>query len=222
MNLVEKIEHSKEIIRKALKEYGKVRLACSFGKDSMVVLHLALQVDRDIDVFAVMTPYKPIETFEYMDKMKREWELNLTEYTSDEIVPDKLYKTNPNKCCEILKVEPTKKALEGYDAWITGLRNDEGETRRGYKEIEKHDTITKINPILNWSEREIWVYMAINGIPPHPWYKLGYRSIGCAPCTAIIDDEEPERNGRWKGTDKCAGECGIHTKIGRKKAWGDM
>ena len=130
MNLVEKIEHSKEIIRKALKEYGKVRLACSFGKDSMVVLHLALQVDRDIDVFAVMTPYKPIETFEYMDKMKREWELNLTEYTSDEIVPDKLYKTNPNKCCEILKVEPTKKALEGYDAWITGLRNTEGRTRK--------------------------------------------------------------------------------------------
>lgn len=218
MNFVEKIEHSKEVIRQALKEYKKVRLACSFGKDSMVVLHLALQIDNDIDVFAVMTPYKPIETFEYMDKMKRKWHLNFTEYTSDETVPNKLHETDPDECCRLLKVLPTKKALNGYDAWITGLRNDEGETRRGYKEVEVHDDITKINPILNWSEREIWVYMAINDIPPHPWYGLGYRSIGCAPCTDIIDDGEPERNGRWKGTKKQGLECGIH----KKKAWEKM
>jgi phosphoadenosine phosphosulfate reductase len=218
MNLVEKIEHSKEVIKKALKEHNKIRLACSWGKDSMVVLHLALQVDKNIDVFAVLTPYKPIETFQYMDRMKREWKLNLTEYTSDKIVPYELYKTNPDECCRILKVLPTKEALKGYDAWITGLRNDEGETRRGYKEVEEHGSITKINPILNWSEREIWQYIAVNNIPVHPWYKLGYRSLGCSPCTVIIDDEEPERNGRWQGTKKQAGECGIHNK----KAWEKM
>lgn len=218
MNLVEKIEHSKEVIRETLSKYKKVRLACSWGKDSMVVLHLALQIDPNIEVFAVLTPYKPVETFEYMARMKREWNLNLVAYASNEKVSEDLHKTNPDECCKILKVEPTKRALEGYDAWITGLRNDEGETRRGYKEVEEHETITKINPILNWSEREIWVYMATNEIPPHPWYKLGYRSIGCAPCTEIIDDEEPERSGRWKGTNKCGGECGIH----KGKAWRKM
>ena len=211
ISFTEKIARSKKIIRETLERYKKVRFACSWGKDSMVMLHLALEVDKGIDVFTVLTPYKPKETFEYMDRMKRKWKLNLKEYTSHESVVYELYKTDPDECCRILKVEPTKEAIKGYDAWVTGLRKDEGYTRTNYKEVEIYDDIVKINPILDWSEREIWQYIAVYGIDSHPWYKDGYRSIGCAPCTSIVSDDEPERSGRWRGTSKCSGECGIHS-----------
>jgi phosphoadenosine phosphosulfate reductase len=82
-----------------------------------------------------------------------------------------------------------------------------------YQEVERIGTLTKINPILLWTELDVWRYLAINQIPMHPWYFEGYRSLGCAPCTSKVLDDEPERAGRWKGTSKCGGECGIHTAV---------
>ncbi len=210
MNLSEKIEHSKSLIAKSLNKF-KTIVAVSWGKDSIVTLHLALQVDKNISCFTVLTYFKPKETFEYMEKMKKEWNLNLKVYKSDERVSDNLPYTNPDECCRILKVEPTLRAIKDYDCWITGLRNTEGRTRIDYEEVEVYEDIVKLNPILKWTEREVWQYLATNNIPVHPWYARGYRSLGCAPCTAIIDENEPERSGRWKGTSKCGGECGIHT-----------
>lgn len=211
--IVNKIEHSKQIISDAVKEYGdKIEVACSFGKDSMVVVHLALQIKPDIRIFSVMTPFKPKETFEYKDKMIQYYNLNLVEYMSKELVDPDLPKTDPNECCRILKVEPTKEAVKGLQAWICGLRNTEGRTRKDYKEIEEKGGLIKVNPILNWTELDIWRYMAINSIPVHPFYARGYRSLGCEPCTTLISDDALEREGRWIGTSKCGGECGIHTQ----------
>ncbi len=214
MNLIEKIALSKTLIKAALKEFPNVRLACSFGKDSMVVLHLALQIKPDIDVFFVNTPMKPEETKIYGLEITALWNLNLELVESDRKMNfhlANLWQTNPDLCCEIFKVEPTKKALVGVDCWITGLRNTEGKTRADYHVIEEGDNITKLNPILSWTEREIWQYLASHNIPVHPWYKKGMRSLGCEPCTVIVDEKESERDGRWKGTCKAAGECGIHT-----------
>ena len=212
-NLIEKIEHSKKIIEDSLKKYKRIAVACSFGKDSIVVLHLALQIKPDIPVFTVLTPFKPKETFEYKDKMTKLWNLNIKVYMSKKKVPYGFWKTNPDECCRILKVEPTKEAVKNLDAWISGLRSTEGRTRKDYKEIEKIGNLVKINPILNWTELDVWRYIAINQIPVHPWYKKGYRSLGCEPCTTLADDDEPERAGRWRNTSKCGGECGIHTQI---------
>jgi len=211
--IVGKIERSKQIISDAVMEYGdKVEVACSFGKDSMVVVHLALQIKPDIRIFSVMTPFKPKETFEYKDKMIQHYNLNLVEYTSKERVDPDLPKNDPDECCRILKVEPTKEAVKDLQAWICGLRNTEGRTRKDYKEIEEKGGLIKINPILNWTELDIWRYMAINNIPVHPFYAKGYRSLGCEPCTTLISDDALEREGRWIGTSKCGGECGIHTQ----------
>ena len=211
--LVDKIDHAKQIISDAVKKYGdKVEVACSFGKDSMVVVHLAIQIKSDIRIFSVMTPFKPQETFEYKDKMIQLYNLNIVEFMSEETVDPDLPKTNPDECCRILKVEPTKEAVKDLDAWICGLRNTEGRTRKDYKEVEEKGGLVKINPILNWTELDIWRYMAINNIPVHPYYARGYRSLGCEPCTKLINDDELEREGRWLGTSKCGGECGIHTQ----------
>ncbi|MHA1123044.1 MAG: phosphoadenylyl-sulfate reductase [Candidatus Heimdallarchaeota archaeon] len=211
--IVDKIDHAKQIISDAVTKYGdKVEVACSFGKDSMVVVHLALQIKPDIRIFSVMTPFKPKETFEYKDKMIQHYNLNLVEYISKEKVDPNLPKTDPDECCRILKVEPTKEAVKDLEAWICGLRNTEGRTRKDYKEIEEKGGLFKINPILNWTELDIWRYMAINNIPVHPFYARGYRSLGCEPCTKLISDDALEREGRWLGTSKCGGECGIHTQ----------
>ena len=203
-------EHSKEVIRECLNRYEKVAVACSFGKDSMVVVHLAIHIKPDIPIFTVMTPYKPKETFEYKDKMTKLWNLNITEYRAKKSVPDGLWKTLPDECCKILKVEPTREAVKDLDAWITGLRSTEGRTRTEYQEWELKGGLMKVNPILYWTEADTWRYLAVNQIPVHPWYAEGYRSIGCAPCSS--PGGVNERDGRWKGTSKCGGECGIHTQ----------
>jgi phosphoadenosine phosphosulfate reductase len=96
--------------------------------------------------------------------------------------------------------------------WVTGLRCTEGRTRTDFKEVEERDKgLIKLNPILIWKEREVWQYLALYQVPVNSLYKEGYRSLGCEPCTRISSGED-ERAGRWIGTSKCGGECGIHTR----------
>lgn len=241
-NFTQKIEHSKKVIKDALAKYSKIGVACSFGKDSMTVVHLAREVDKNIPVFAVMTVFKPDETLNYLTEMDKKMNLNLTVYlVSDKPLPilekagiktvllsakefhdnwdasqkeegKSLYEAKPDLCCKLLKVDPTKEAVKDLDAWVTGLRSTEGYTREDYKEVEEKGGLIKINPILDWTELDIWRYLAINQIPVNPLYAQGYRSLGCAPCSKIIGDDQLERAGRWQNTSKCGGECGIHTQ----------
>jgi len=125
-----------------------------------------------------------------------------------------IYEVDPDLCCKLLKVDPTIAAVEYLDAWFTGLRNTEGRTRKDYMEIEEDRSgpgLVKLNPILTFTELDIWRYLAMNEIPVNPLYKQGYRSLGCAPCSKIVGDDKDERDGRWQDTSKCGGECGIHT-----------
>ncbi len=240
MDELEKIKHAKELIADSIKRYPKIAVACSFGKDSMVVVHLAREVDPNIKIFAVMTPFKPQETYKYLESMNKKWHLDTTVYMVADRVPDifrddslevillpteefrqkasqaeaksgqPIYRVDPDECCRLLKVDPTKIAVKDLDAWITGLRCTEGRTRVDYEEVEEKGGLIKINPILEFTEAEVWRYMATRGIEPHPWYGLGYRSLGCAPCSG--PGGELERSCRWQDTSKCGGECGIHTQ----------
>ena len=237
-----KVEHAKELIREAIAQYPRIAVACSFGKDSLVVVHLAREVDPDIRVFSVMTQYKPRETFEYLKLMDEKWRLGTAVYMVADHAPGVLrnngsvvdvrllpaeefnrkasqyadqtgkaiHDADPDECCRLLKVEPTKAAVSDLDAWICGLRSTEGRTREDYQEVEEKGGLIKINPILTFTEAEIWRYMSTRGIEPHAWYGQGYRSLGCAPCSN--PGGELERDGRWQGTSKCGGECGIHTQ----------
>ncbi len=236
----DKVEHAKELIAYAIRNYPRVAVACSFGKDSMVTVHIAREVNPRIKIFSIMTQYKPRETFEYLRLMNKKMDLGTTVYIVADNVPEALqdgslevrllpaeefnkkasetriqtgneiYAVNPDECCQLLKVEPTRVAVSSLDVWITGLRCTEGQTRVDYEEIENKGGLIKINPILTFTEAEIWRYIATKGIEPHPWYGSGYRSLGCAPCSA--PGGELERDCRWKGTSKCGGECGIHTQ----------
>lgn len=214
LNFKEKVDRSLALIEEA---YGKYKdglvVANSLGKDSMAVWDLAKKVSPKIKGFIVTTRFKPRETKQFMQEVVRRYP-ELKVYESHAEVPSDLYKTDPDKCCEILKVEPVKRAVEEMQVtcWVTGLRCTEGRTRTDYKEVEERDKgLIKLNPILIWQEREVWQYLAIYRVPVNPLYAEGYRSLGCAPCTHISSGEN-ERAGRWIGTSKCGGECGIHTR----------
>ncbi len=236
----EKIVHAREVIAEAIRSYPRIAVACSFGKDSMVAVHLAREVDPEIKVFSVMTRFKPVETYQYLKRMNERMNLSTTVYMVADSVPEplrddsiemvllptdefdrkaalveaetgqKIYAADPDECCRLLKVEPTRTAVSELDAWICGLRNTEGRTRVDYQEVELKGGLFKINPILTFTEAEIWRYMSTRGIESHPWYAQGYRSLGCAPCSH--PGGELERDGRWQNTSKCGGECGIHTQ----------
>jgi len=214
LNFAQKVDRSLGLIREAYQEYGdRLVVANSLGKDSVAVWHLAKRVSPDIRGFIITTRFKPPETVRFMEEeVARFPELRV--FRNNEPIPDELYKFDPDRCCEVLKVKPTQWALEEMNTacWVTGLRCTEGRTRTDYREIEERDKgLIKLNPILLWHEREVWQYLALNQVPVNPLYAMGYRSLGCVVCTRITAGAS-ERAGRWAGTSKCGGECGIHTR----------
>jgi phosphoadenosine phosphosulfate reductase len=214
LNFAQKVDRSLGLIREAYEEYGdRLVVANSLGKDSCAAWHLAKRVSPDIPGFIVTTRFKPEETVQFMNEMVSMYP-ELRVYRNDEPIPDKLYETDPDLCCDILKVQPTRRAIEEMNVacWVTGLRCTEGRTRTDFQEVEERDEgLIKLNPILIWHEREVWQYLALYGVPVNPLYAKGYRSLGCEPCTRISSGPD-ERAGRWVGTSKCGGECGIHTR----------
>jgi len=210
----QKVERSLKLIKEAHDIYGdNLVVANSLGKDSSVVWDLAKKIDKEIKGFIVTTRYQPQETLEFMEEETERFP-ELIIFENKEPIPDRLYEKDPDLCCELLKVKPTRRALNELDAncWVTGLRCTEGRTRTEFKEIEERDQgLIKLNPILIWKEREVWQYLALNNVHVNPLYEKGYRSLGCAPCTEISTSPN-ERAGRWVGTSKCGGECGIHTR----------
>jgi phosphoadenosine phosphosulfate reductase len=123
--------------------------------------------------------------------------------------PD-LWKRDPDLCCYLNKVLPMQTALRRCKAWITGIRRDQSARRANARVVTcRDDGLVKINPLLTWTQQDVWRYIEFHDLPPHPLYGRGYRSIGCAPCTRPVRSEESERAGRWSGTPKQ--ECGLHT-----------
>ncbi len=214
LNFKQKVDRSLALIKEAYQEYGNgLVVANSLGKDSVAVWDLTKKVSPRIRGFVVTTRFKPKETVQFMKEMVARYP-ELKVFKNDEEIPDKLYQTDPDRCCYFLKVLPTRWAVEQMkiECWVTGLRCTEGRTRTDFKEVEERDKgLIKLNPILIWREREVWQYLSLNGVKVNPLYAQGYRSLGCEPCTTITTGRD-ERAGRWIGTNKCGGECGIHTR----------
>jgi phosphoadenosine phosphosulfate reductase len=210
----QKVDRSLALIDEAYQRFGDgLVVANSLGKDSVVVWDLAKRVSPNIRGFIVTTRFKPPETKKFMHEEVAKYP-ELRVFQNNASIPDKLYATEPDKCCDLLKVEPVRRAIEEMDVtcWVTGLRCTEGRTRVDFHEVEERDEgLIKLNPILPWYEREVWEYLALRKVDVNPLYEEGYRSLGCAPCSSISTGAD-ERAGRWIGTSKCGGECGIHTR----------
>lgn len=214
LTFAQKVDRSLGLINDAYEKFGdQLVVANSLGKDSVVVWDLIKRVNPKIKGFIITTRFKPNETVQFMGQQIKVYP-ELRVFKEDGPVADKLYETDPDECCNILKVQPTRQAVKEMNVkcWVTGLRCTEGRTRTDFQEIEQRDkNLLKLNPILIWNEREVWQYIALNKVEVNPLYNQGYRSLGCAPCTQIAAGPD-ERAGRWLGTSKCGGECGIHTR----------
>ncbi len=189
MNLEEKIELSAIVIEHALKNYQKLFVSCSFGKDSLVIADLAQGIKKDVQFIGIDTGYEFDETLSYADKMIKQRSMNFiwARPSREDIEKidwkygDSFVKNGQYKCCE-MKLPAIEKHLADYDAWITGIRRDETEGRRDTKIIER-GKIIRISPIAFWSESDVWEYIKNIGLEYHPLYDRGYKSLGCKPCT---------------------------------------
>jgi phosphoadenosine phosphosulfate reductase len=203
---------------------GRTAAVSSFGAESAVLLHMIAEIDRDIPVIFTNTQKMFGETLAYRDELsERLGFTDLRVYRPDpRILAAKdatglRWSYDPDGCCEIRKVEPLQRALASFDAWISGRKGFQASSRAAIPLFEldtKHPggAKLKLNPLAGCSKDDLNAYFEAHQLPRHPLEAQGYLSIGCSPCTSIVQPGEDPRAGRWRGWDKV--ECGIHTPVG--------
>lgn len=191
-----------------------VTVASSMGDE--VLVELVAQSAPEIDVFFLDTGYHFPETLETRDHYAARVRLRTvtpldTVAQQDATWGPQLHDREPDRCCAMRKVEPLERALEGRAAWVTGMRRVDAPTRTdiGLVGWDERRSMAKINPIAAWSDDDIERFAFEESVFLHPLRRLGYASIGCAPCTRAVAEGEDQRAGRWSGTNKT--ECGLHT-----------
>ena len=204
---------------------GRIALVSSFGADSAVLLHMVSTIDKATPVIFVDTEQLFPETLAYRDRLVDH--LGLTNLQS--FVPDAaelaaqdpenfLWASDPDRCCDLRKVAPLARSLTGYEAWITGRKQFQANTRASLPFFEAEGERVKINPLAGWSATKVLAYLDVHDLPRHSLVAKGYPSIGCIPCTSAVRPGEDARAGRWRGRGKT--ECGIH--IGSLNAGSDI
>lgn len=208
----------RQLLQDRLTGAADVCVTSSFQAEDVVVLHLVRAILPDVPVLFLETGYHFPETLAYRDRMAAEWGLNLVNVLPKSTVAEQevefgiLNQTAPDRCCAIRKVEPLFRALGDYRVWVTGLRRQQSKSRANLQVEESFalpsgHALEKLNPLAEWTTRDVWQYAEAHEIPLLPLYDLGYSSIGCAPCTSLPSDPNDPRSGRWGGQKL---ECGIH------------
>jgi len=205
---------------------GPVKLACSFSVEDVVVIDMAKEAGLDIGIFALDTGRLNEETYEVADAIAERYRIKIDWFFPRHEAVEALERekglfsfreslANRHECCHIRKVEPLGRALRGLAGWITGLRREQSVTRSGLAPIEPDEAnggILKINPLLEWTEAQVWEYADARRIPVNRLHKQGYPSIGCAPCTRPVAPGEHPRAGRWWWENPEHKECGLHRR----------
>ncbi len=208
-----------DIVATACDLFGdRLTLASSFGLEDVALIHMAANVARrPLDVFCLDTGVLFPETYSLMKRFEDLYPIRLRRITPELTLAQQeeqhgaaLWSREPDLCCKLRKVAPLGRALQGYTAWMTGLRRAQGPTREGTRAVEhdeRHD-LCKVNPLVRWSDEEVWAYVRSEGVPYNPLHERGYPSIGCVHCTRAVALGEDARAGRWAGFTKT--ECGLH------------
>lgn len=198
---------------------GRVSVVSSFGTESAVLLHMVAEADPAAPVIFVDTLKMFPETLAYRDELIAR--LGMTQLNVIQPRAETLSKRDetglrwsydPDGCCDIRKVEPLARGLQGVEAWISGRKGFQSRTRSGLPRFEIEDGRLKINPLADWTKDDLNAYFEAHDLSRHPLEAEGYLSIGCAPCTSVVKPGEDPRAGRWRGWDKV--ECGIHGSDG--------
>jgi phosphoadenosine phosphosulfate reductase len=216
----------KELLDYFLKEYrGKIVFSSSFGAEDQVLTDMILKIDNEANIFTLDTGRLPYETYDVMDRTNLKYKTKIKVYFPRSKDVEKLYQKqgingfyesieNRKECCYARKIAPLKRALNGVDVWITGLRAEQSSTRELMQlfEWDESNRVIKLNPLILWSESDVWNYIRENGVPYNTLHDKGYPSIGCAPCTRAVQEGADIRSGRWWWESPEHKECGLHIK----------
>jgi phosphoadenosine phosphosulfate reductase len=210
-----------DIVGYALEMYHpKIVLACSFGAEDVVLVDMVHRINPSVPLFYLDTDFLFPETYATRDRVVERYGLQpaqviqvkslLTPQKQVESFGDALWASNPDQCCQLRKVEPLTRVLQGYEAWITGIRRDQAPSRAnaGVIEWDQKFQLVKINPLARWTWTDVWTYIKVYEVPYNPLHDQNYPSIGCTYCTAPVVPGDDPRAGRWKNFAKT--ECGLH------------
>ena len=194
---------AEEVLAYAIERFHpRLKMACSFQKEESVLVHMLTSIEPDARVFMIDTGVLFPETIETWKRFEDRFGVGIE--VIDARSPDEPW--TMDRCCSEAKVDALERALDDVDAWVTGIRREQAPTRAAAGKLEYDDRrgIWKVNPLADWSEKDLWRYIFRHDLPYHPLHDQGYASIGCEPCTR----PGAGREGRWGGLDKT--ECGIH------------
>jgi phosphoadenosine phosphosulfate reductase len=223
--LSSKLEHAKALLGRIESEFSPAAFASSFGAEDMVLTHLIATEFPGIEIFTLDTGRLPKETLDLMHKTQAKYDIALAIYRPHGPAIDAYVKEHGanafyesvdlrKACCGIRKVEPLGRALSGKKAWLTGLRREQSASRGslGESEFDAAHKLTKFNPLIEWTQDDVWAFIHANGVPYNTLHDRGYPSIGCDPCTRAVKPGEDARAGRWWWENAQSGqqECGLH------------
>jgi phosphoadenosine phosphosulfate reductase len=220
-----KLERVRATLAREITGQADVCLTCSFQAEDVLLTKLAIELDPKIPILFLDTGYHFAETYAYRDRMAGEWRLHLINLLPEKSVAEQeaehglLYKSAPDRCCKLRKVEPLFKAVAAYRVWLTGLRREQAKSRAALEEsalftLPGGKQVLKLAPLAAWTTRDVWYACEQLSIPVLPLYERGYTSIGCEPCTSLPLDPNDPRSGRWAGRKV---ECGIHIEAAPQK-----
>jgi len=223
--LASKIEATVALLRRAVAEFGRVVYASSLGAEAMVLTDLVCTQVPEIDIFSIDTGRLPEETLALLERLERRYQRRLSVYYPDAQAVERLVHDHGINgfynslgarlsCCQIRKVEPFRRAISGYRAWVTGVRHEQSDLRARAQPID-HDLqygLEKISPLLDWTDGDIWTYIRAQQLYYNPMHDRGYSSIGCAPCSRATAPGESQRAGRWWWEQSESRECGLHPR----------
>ena len=213
-----------------LKKYGSNAAIAFSGAEDVVLIHMAVRSGFEFSVFCLDTGRLHPETYRFIEKVRTHYGITIELVSPEADVLENFvrqkglfsfYEDGHKECCGIRKVAPLKKQLSKYAAWMTGQRKDQSPTTRGELKVIEIDSafkgaeqgpLVKVNPLVNWSSKQVWGYIRSNEIPYNELHDSGFISIGCAPCTRAIRPSEHERAGRWWWEEATKKECGLHSK----------
>jgi phosphoadenosine phosphosulfate reductase len=194
---------AQEVLAYAVQRFHpRLKMACSFQKEESVLVHMLTELEPDARVFTIDTGVLFPETLETWKRFEERFDANIE--VVDARSPGEPWTLE--RCCSEAKVDALERALTGVEAWISGIRREQTTTRRAAAKLVRDERrgIWKVNPLADWTEKDVWRYILDRDLPYNPLHDRGYSSIGCAPCT----EPGEGREGRWAGQDKT--ECGIH------------
>jgi len=204
---------------------SKIAFSNSMGAEDQVITDMICKIDKTASIFTLDTGRTFPETFDLIDRTNKRYGINIKVYFPqaklvEEMVNKKgvnlFYESveNRKECCHIRKIEPLKRAFQGLDVWICGLRREQSVTRTNLEVVEwdANNKLVKLNPLADWSEDTVWDYIKTNHVPYNRLHDKGFPSLGCQPCTRAIEKDEDVRAGRWWWENPDTKECGLHAK----------